>query len=200
MSTTTKIKEYIVSEYNVINQFAFSGAIPVTAGTAVTFVSSSGFAVDANDLNQTSWPGVSTYQNTLSPRWTTQSLVRCAGSGDPILGILRYDVREVDENNLPLKFYPQKAAENNWIISGQSVPIIVKGFVFISGANIGGTIAAGNIAYVSGAAGSEAGEIFAGTNASTAKLGRFWGAYATSTNVVSGAVNKFALLQIEPTV
>lgn len=192
MSTTTKIKEFQVNEYNIINLFAYSGSIPVTAGTAVTPVSSSGWRVDDNDINAGSWPGVATYGNTLSPRWTTAALVRAAGSGDAILGILRYDVREVDENGLPLKFYPQKAAENNWIISGQTVPIINKGWVFISGANIGGSITAGTTAYVSGVAGSEAGEIFAGTNASTAKLGRFWSA--------PGATNKFVLLQIEPTI
>lgn len=193
MSTTTKIKEFQVNEYNVINLFSFSGSVPVTAGTVVTPVSSSGWRVDDNDSSPVSWPGVATYGNTYSPRWNTGPQVRAAGSGDAaIIGILRYDVREVDENGLPLKFYPQKAAENNWIISGQTVPIINKGFVFISGANIGGSITAGAIAYVSGAAGSEAGELFAGSNASTVKVGRFWGA--------PGAVNKFALLQVDPSI
>lgn len=191
MSTNTKIKEFQVSEYNVINLFGYSGSVPVTAGTAVTFLSSSGWRVDDNDSNVSSWPGVATYGNTLSPRWTTQATVRNAGSGDQIIGILRYDIREVDENGIPLKFYPQKAAENNWLLSGQTVPIITKGFVFYSG-TIGGSVTAGAIAYVSGAAGSEQGELFAGSNASTAKLGRFWG--------VKGATNQFALLQIEPTV
>ena len=112
MSTTTKIKEFQVSEHNVINLFAYSGSIPVTAGTVVTPLSTSGWRVDDNDLIANTWPGVSTYGNTVSPRWTTSALVRDAGSGDAVLGILRYDVREVDENGIPLKFYPQKAAEN----------------------------------------------------------------------------------------
>lgn len=192
MSANTKIKEFQVNEYNVINMLSYSGTLPATAGTAVTFVSSSGWRVDDNDVSVVSWPGIATYGNTLSPRWNTGPQVRAAGSGDAILGILRYDVREVDENNLPLKFYPQKAAENNWIISGQTVPIITKGFVFYSGANVAGSITAGSVAYVSGAAGSEAGELAVGTNASTAKLGRVWGA--------PGATNKFFLLQVEPTV
>lgn len=191
MSTTTKIKEFQVSEYDVINMFSFSGALPVTAGTAVTPVSSSGWIVDGNDVNVTSWPGAATYGNTLSPYWTTAAQVRAAGSGDAILGILRYDVRTVDENGLPLKFYPLKAAENNWMLSGQTVPIINKGFVFISG-QFGGNVSAGQVAYVSGAAGAEAGEIFGGTNASTAKLGRFWGA--------RGTTNQFVLLQVNPTI
>ena len=191
MSTTTKLKEFQVSEYNVINLWAYSGSLPVTAGTVVTTLSASGFRVEDNDSNAATWPGVATYGNTLSPYWTTSQYVRAAGSGDAVLGILRYDVRAVDENNLPLKFYPQKAAENNWIISGQTVPIIQKGWVFISG-QFGGTVAAGKIAYVSGAAGSEAGELFGDANASVAKVGRFWGA--------PGVNNKFVLLQIEPTV
>ena len=192
MSTNTRIKEFMVNEYNVVNLLGYSGSIPVNAGTAVTFVSSSGWRTDDNDVNLTSWPGVSSYGNIFSPRWTTQAMVRNAGSGDAILGILRYDIREVDENGLPLKFYPQKASENNWLISGQTVPIITKGFVFYSGSNTAGNIAAGNIAYVSGAAGSEQGELQIGTSASTAKLGRVWGA--------PGATNKFFLLQIEPTI
>lgn len=191
MSTTTKLKEFQVNEYNVLNLFAYSGSLPVTAGTAVTTLSASGWRIEDNDSNAASWPGVASYGNTLSPYWTTSQYVRAAGSGDPILGILRYDVRSVDENGLPLKFYPQKAAENNWIISGQTVPIINRGWVFISG-QIGGTVSAGKIAYVSGAAGSEAGELFGDTNASTAKLGRFWGA--------PGVSNKFVLLQVDPTI
>lgn len=184
MSTTTQIREWVIDEHNVVNLYAYSGSIPVTAGTVVTPLSSSGWRVDDNDLNASAWPGVATYGNTVSVRWTTQALVRDATSGDAVLGILRYDVREVDENGIPLKFYPQKAAENNWILSGQTVPIINKGWVFISG-QIAGSITAGAAAYVSGA-----GNLVAGTNASTTRVGTFWGA--------PGATNPFALLQIDP--
>lgn len=182
MSTTTKLKEYQVAEHNVVNLFGYSGAIPVTAGTVVTTLSTSGWRADDNDVNATSWPGVATYGNTLSPRWTTQPLVRDANSGDAVLGILRYDIREVDENGLPLKFYPQKAAENNWLISGQTVPIITKGWVFISG-QFAGSVQAGNGAFVSGA-----GNLVGGTNASVTRVGTFWGA--------PGATNSFVLLEV----
>ena len=175
MSQTTNIIEHNINEHDFVNYFAYSGTIPVTKGTAVTFVSSSGFRTNETDSKVLGWPGMSSYGNTVSTQWGTQALVRNAGSGDAVLGILRYDVRSVDENNIPLTFYSQKAAENNWILSGQTVPIITRGFVFYSGYNIGGTVSAGAKIYVSGAAGSEGGELFAGTNASTAVLGRAWG-------------------------
>lgn len=182
MATNTKIQEFQVDDHDIINLFAWSGAIPVTAGTVVTPLSSSGWR-SADSDSEVLGPVGASYGNTLSTRWGTQAKVRAAGSGDAILGILRFDVREVDENGMPLKFYPQKAAENNWVLSGQTVPIINKGFVFISG-QFGGSVVAGATAYVSGD-----GEIFAGSNASTTQVGVFWGAPDN---------NQFALLQVKP--
>jgi len=192
MSQNTKIKEFIVDEHDVVNGlFSYSGALPVTAGTALTFVSTSGFRTNESDLETRAFTSTQTYANTVSTSWGVVPRVRNAGSGDAILGILRYDVRETDENGQRYQFYPQKWAENNWVASGQGIAIINKGFVFYSGVNTAGTVNAGNVAYVSGAAGSEQGELQIGTSVSTAELGRVWGGKGDS---------DYFLLQIDPSI
>ena len=171
--------------------FSYSGALPVTAGTALTFVSSSGYRTNETDLQTLAFTSMPTYANTVTTRWGVIPQVRNAGSGDAAIGILRYDVKEVDELGRRFEFYPQKWAENNWSASGQGIAIITKGFVLYSGANVAGTVSAGSIAYVSGAAGSEQGELQVGSSASTSKLGRVWGGKGDS---------QYFLLQIDPTI
>ena len=56
---------------------------------------------------------------------------------DVPLGMLLYDVREDDENGEKLIFNPRKAAENDYVISGQAVPILTRGIVLYSGATLG---------------------------------------------------------------
>jgi hypothetical protein len=183
MSTNTKLKLFQVSEYDIINMFAYSGSLPVTAGTVVCALSTSGFRTNESNAEVLSWPGVATYRNTVSTLWGTVPKVRDCGSGDTVLGLLRNDVRTVDENGIPLRFYQQKAVENEWTLSGQTSAIVTRGFVFISGGHAG-TVQAGAVGYASGA-----GEIVAGANASTARVGKFWGA--------PGDQN-YALFQIDP--
>jgi|ERR1041384_1975511 hypothetical protein len=189
MATNTKIKEFIVDEHDVVNGlFAYSGAIPVTAGTILTTVGS-GYRTDESDLQTLAFTSTNGFANTVSTRWGPIPQVQNCGSGDAPLGLLRYDVRELDELGLRAQFYPQKWAENQWLASGQGIPILTKGFVFISGFQ--GTATAGAVGYASGA-----GQLVVGTaaNVSSAKVGRFWGAPATQ-----GAGNGFALFQIVPT-
>lgn len=187
MSTTTKIKEFQVSEHNVFNGVGWSGAVPVTAGTAVTWLSSSGFRAADTDLGIAALGGA-TYGNTVSTRWTVGPLVRAATSGDTVLGILRYDMRETDENGNTWRAYPQKWAENNWLVSGQGNAVITAGFVFISG--VGGVVQAGNPVYASGD-----GNLFAGGS------GQFDAVYRqpSKVGVVYGAEDhtKYALIKIQ---
>ena len=150
MATNTKLKPYRqVYEGDIVNLFAYSGAIPVTAGTVVQG-GGSGWRPDDTDSNQIGNVGVG-FGNTLSTRWGTLPFAIDATTGAPILGILLYDVREQDENGLLYKFNPQKAAENNHVLSGQTAPILVQGFVLISGVFNGATVAVGSMAYPSGA-------------------------------------------------
>ncbi len=187
MATNTKIKEFIIDDHDIVNGlFSYSGSIPVTAGTVLTFVSSSGYRTTDGDLVPLAFVGTNSFSNTVSTRWGLGCQVRDCGSGDSPLGLLRYDIREYDENGQRYQFYPQKWAENEWIASGQGLPILTKGFVFISG--LQGTPTAGAVGYASGA-----GVIAVGTaaNVSSAKVGKFWGATAN---------NGLALFQIIPNI
>lgn len=137
------------SENDVINLFAYTGNgafIPVNKGTFVT-ISGSGFVNDQTDTLFRGGAGA-TYAGTLSQRYGPQAQVSVATTGDVAVGCLLYDVREVDENGEKLIYNPRKAIENNWVISGQTVPILTRGLVLYSGVNE--TVTAGQVAWVSG--------------------------------------------------
>lgn len=158
------------SEHDVWNMCQFSGSIPVTKGTVVGFVAS-GWRTDDSDTTFLGAVGAS-YNNVNSQRFGVRPAVTTVGTGQAVAGILLYDVAEQDENGLPYKFNPRKAAEKCVALSGQSVPVLTKGFVLISG-TFNGTVSAGAMAYPSGA-----GLITTtSTNQVTAsQLGKFYGA------------------------
>lgn len=194
MSITTKLKPFQYQETDVLNLFSYSGSIPVYAGTCVKAQNGSGWNTTISDASILYPVGNAIYQNATSYRWGTQACVTNAGTGDTVLGMLLYDVREVDENGIPLKQYPQKAAENNWILSGQTVPILIRGFVFISGGWTVGTPTAGAQAYASGAGDIAVGIGAAGSgvnalNQTLNGVGRFYGAPDSS---------QYALLYVDP--
>ena len=171
MATNTKLRPF--RQYNdsdVINMFAYSGNIPVTAGTVVQ-PQGSGWRSD-EALNEALGDVGRAYNNLVSERWGTVARCSDATTGVPVLGITLYDVREQDENGLLYKFDPRKAVENNHILSGQTVPILTKGFVLISGV-FNGAVTAGASAYPSGA-GVISTTITNQTDAST--VGKFFGA------------------------
>lgn len=55
--------------------------------------------------------------------------VKVAGTGDVALGITLRETALYDENGEKLLYYPQKALENQTMISGQAVPVLTRGFV-----------------------------------------------------------------------
>ena len=66
--------------------------------------------------------------------------------------MLLYDVREDDENGEKLIFNPRKAAENDYVISGQAVPILTRGIVLYSGATLAAdTVSPGDTVYAAAA-------------------------------------------------
>lgn len=136
------------SEHDVCNLFSYSGAIPAYRGTVLTFVAS-GWRTDETNTNILGSVGAS-YANTVSTRWGTLPALQTASTGTSVAGIMLWDVREVDENGEPLRYNPRKAAEMQVALSGQSVPVLTKGFVLISGVLNGG-VTAGQLAYPSGA-------------------------------------------------
>lgn len=170
MATNTKLKPFqAYDDHDVLGIFRYSGAIPVTAGTIVKS-NGSGWRSDDCDTDLLGDVGLH-YNNTVSQRYGVRAVCVDAGTGDSILGMLLNDVREVDENGLPLKFYPRKAIENNWVVSGQASPILTKGWVLWSGTP-NGSPAAGDTAYASGN-GTLTNNTTNQNPAST--VGKFWG-------------------------
>jgi len=170
MATNTKLKPFqSYDDHDVLTLFRYSGAIPVTAGTVVKSYGS-GWRADDADTDFLGDVGKN-YANTVSQRYGVHATCVDATTGSCVLGMLLNDVREYDENNLPLKFYPQKAAENNWVISGQASPILTRGWVLWSGTP-NGSPAAGDTAYPSGD-GTLTNNAENQNNSSV--LGKFWG-------------------------
>ncbi len=147
MPTLRPFRDY--DEHDVINLFSFSGTIPVTKGTFVRPVGS-GWVVSQTNTQFLGSIGA-TYTNTVSLRYGVQPQVAVAGSGQPTIGCLLYDVRETDENGELLKYNPQKAAAMEVTLSGQASPILTRGLVLYSGLINGTTFTAGDTLYVSGA-------------------------------------------------
>ena len=123
-------------EHDVINLFAYSGALPVNAGTLVRPVAS-GWRTDEGATQLLGSVGAS-FGNTVSERFGTIPRVTAAATGENVIGLLLYAVKEQDENGLLLKFNPRKAAEMQVALSGQTVPIATRGLFLVSGQFAGG--------------------------------------------------------------
>lgn len=75
-------------------------------------------------LGKTDYPYVGRNQYPVVPL-----KVATAGTGDTPLGITLRETALYDENNEKYLYYPQKALENQIVLSGQAVPVLTKGFV-----------------------------------------------------------------------
>src|SRR5579864_1912056 len=125
-----------VDEHFVINLFAYSGAsIPGQGIPRGTFVKiNSGWLSDQNLVDGGAVGGYNPSQPlAVSRRYNNPATVTLANSGDNILGLTLYDVRELDENGIPLIFNPAKQAQLQAVLSGQAVPIATKGIFLYSG-------------------------------------------------------------------
>lgn len=99
------------------------------AGSLVTMVS---FNPDNTDGFNLDAPMGTQPAGTLSVRHQVNNRIRLAASGDTrwnTLGISLLDSRETDENDLPLKYFPDKAESMKTVISGQAVPVLTRGIV-----------------------------------------------------------------------
>lgn len=135
-------------EHDVVNVFAYSGTLPVNAGTLVRPVAS-GWRTDETNT-QLLGPVGANFAGTVSERWGTNPRVTAAGTGENVIGMLLYAVQEQDENGLLYKFNPRKAAEKQVALSGQTVPIATRGIFLVSGQFNGGA-QAGDALFPSGA-------------------------------------------------
>ena len=137
MPTLRPLRDY--DEHDVINLFSYSGAMPATKGTLVKAVAGGWKATD--DVTEMFGPAGASFNNTVSERYRTSAQVGPATTGvdgvkDQPLGVMLYDVRDTDENGEKLIYHPQRAAENDFVISGQAVPILTKGVILYSGATL----------------------------------------------------------------
>jgi hypothetical protein len=98
------------------------------AGTLVKIVPTA-----ANPSDNDGWSNSSvgaSVAGTVSLRYETKGKLTPTVSGDDkhdALGLTLFDTRELDENGLPLKYYPQRAKEIFAVRSGEAVPVATRG-------------------------------------------------------------------------
>ncbi len=133
------------NEKDVLNLFSFSGQKATTdvinRGTLVQIVQ--GWRNDIEPTELIGSYGDFQVWNVQAQRYGTPAKVTYFGTGvatgaaaftgEAPLGITLFDIRELDENLIPLKYNPRKAAELEACISGQTVPIVVRGTFLYSG-------------------------------------------------------------------
>jgi len=162
-----------LDEHNVFNGFyTWGGALPTTKGVFVKI--QSGWSTES-ELFEMGAAGAS-FTNTVSQRvGLSTNVIACNASGDNTIGLLLYDVREVDENNLPLKWDAAKQARMQCTLSGQSVVIAQKGKFLYSGINGGANPVAGVTAGAKAYLASDGGITVTGAGAGNTQVGKFLG-------------------------
>jgi hypothetical protein len=193
MPTLRPFRDY--DEKDVINLYAYSGSpvdttyqILATKGTLVK-VAGDGFRNDVEPLEMLGNFGGFTVNNWVGQRYGAASKMTVAGPTDNPVGMLLFDVRELDENGLPLKYNPRKAAEMEVILSGQAAPIVTRGTFLYSGVNVSGGVGvtAGAKAYL-----GFNGEI---ATSGTTVIGKFLGTTGVAGSGLNGAdMSKTALV------
>jgi hypothetical protein len=173
MPNLKPLRDY--NENDVLNGFyTLSGSVPTSKGTFVKIFS--GWSTEA-ELAEIGNAGAA-YTNVVSQRvGLASSVCPCAGSGDNAIGLLLYDVRELDENGLPLKWDASKQARMQCTLSGQSTVILREGLVLYSGVNGGNTPVVGVTPGAPAYLGTDGGINTSGslTNANVTKVGKFLG-------------------------
>lgn len=147
MPTLRPFRDY--DEKDVINIYALSGtALPCNKGTLVK-IAGNGLKLDEpSPIEMLGNMGDFSVSNVVSQRYgVVPKVTAISATTDAVLGMTLFDVRETDENGIPLKYSPRKAAEMEVIISGQAVPIVTRGIFAYSGVttgnNLEGAITAG---------------------------------------------------------
>jgi hypothetical protein len=142
------------NEKDVINLYSVSGApidttyqIIATKGSLVKIVGA-GFVADQDPETMIGNYGLFNTNNFVGQRYGVTSQVALSSATDSPIGMLLFDVRELDENGEFLKYRPQKAAEMEAVLSGQACPMVTKGRFIVSGIVTGTTaITAGSPVY-----------------------------------------------------
>jgi hypothetical protein len=178
MPTLRPFRDY--DEKDVINFYAWSGAIPAQKGTLVK-IGGDGFRTDSEETQELLGNyGDFSVTNVVSQRYGVIPKIVRADAADKPLGLMLFDVRETDENGELLKYRPRKAAEMEAVLSGQAVPVVTRGTFLYSG-----IVSTGSVAVVAGAD-AYAGQGGVVATSGTNKIGKFLG--------VTGAFNPTALV------
>ena len=169
-------------EHDVLNLFAYdttglvAGSISITKGSLVKIATGwknydSGVELGGG-LEFIGGAGTLQPNNTVSQRYGVTAKVVTSTTGETPIGMMLYDVKDVDENGELLKYKPRKAAEMQAVIPGQAVPVVTRGIFLVQG--VLGTPTAGGTAYAGGT-----GQITASTGnypISNVAIGKFLGA------------------------
>ena len=139
------------SEEEVIPFFAHDSA-GLNKGTFVKVTGDGWKGVDASatldGINDFGGDVGASYNGVISQRYGAVPKVTTAGTGDAnkVVGMILKDVRETDENDIPLRYNPTKKEELQAVISGETNPILKRGLVryYATG------VAAGDLAYIDG--------------------------------------------------
>ena len=173
-------------EHDVLNLFSYdttglsAGSISITKGTLVKIATGwknydSGVELGGG-LEFIGSAGTLSPTNVVSQRYGVTAKVVYSNTGETPIGMMLYDVKDVDENGELLKYKPRKAAEMQAVIPGQAVPVVTRGVFLVQG--VLGTPAAGGVAYA-----GLTGQITASTGThpiSNVAIGRFLGAADTN--------------------
>ena len=123
------------SEHEVVNLFSSlnANATLATAGTAdagVFVKVTNGNANDPTEYITSDYLGKTDYPFVGRDQYPQVPLKVDAGaSGDMILGVTLLQTALRDENDEKLLYYPQKALENQAVLSGQAVPVLTRGIL-----------------------------------------------------------------------
>lgn len=143
------------NEHDVINIFALDDSVlsateSITgyhSGDAGVFVKISAGNLDLDPVSYgtDSYLGKTDYPFVGSNGYPKNNLkVTLAASGDVPLGITLWETAKYDENGQKLLYYPQKAAENEVLLPGQSVPVATKGVFTITSRAYDGVLSVGS--------------------------------------------------------
>jgi hypothetical protein len=144
--TIRPLRDY--SQHEVISFYRYNptGDYPTFKGTFVKVWSGASPSDTVNDLGSVG----TQFGNVVSDRYGVQPyVVDTIASGDSCLGVLLYDIREVDENGEKLILHPAKMERMQAVLSGWPVPILRRGLITYSGLEVNVAPVGGENAYLS---------------------------------------------------
>ena len=143
------------NEHDVVNMFALDDSVlsateSITgfhSGDAGVFVKVSVGNLDLDPVTYgtNAYLGKTDYPFVGANQYPSVSLkVTPAASGDiRPLGITLWETAKYDENGQKLIYYPQKAAENQVLLPGQTVPVATKGIFTVTSRAFDGSLSVG---------------------------------------------------------